>query len=161
MKLADKWEEIRKIFDAAGQSSLHFSVATVDSSGNPHVTPIGSLILRDDYTGYYFEEFPEQSKKNLDQNKKVTIMAVNSDQNFWAEALTSGKFSIYPGMRLFGTDLGRREANTDEINAWQDKVGFAKGLKGHDILWKDMKIIREIKFDGCKPVLCGEMTDHL
>ena len=54
MKLEDKWEEIKKIFDAAWTSSLHFSVATVDSSGKPHITPIGSLILRDDLTTVIF-----------------------------------------------------------------------------------------------------------
>lgn len=29
------------------------------------------------------------------------------------------------------------------------------------VLWKDMRTVRDIKFDGYKPVLCGEMTAHL
>ena len=161
MKLADRWREIRRVFESAGRSSLHFSVATVDPDGYPHITPIGSLILRDDCTGYYFEEFPIQLTENLDENKRIAVLAVNSDQTYWLEALTAGEFKTYPGMRLTGTASGRREATEDEMKTWQQRVGFAEGLKGHEILWKDMKIVRDIQFESYKPVLCGEMTARL
>ena len=161
MDLVQNWEEIRKVFDSARQSSLHFSLATVDSEGNPHVTPIGSLILRDDCTGFYFEEFPIGLPQNLGKNRKVAVLALNSDPTFWLESLSGGRFAAFPGMRLMGTVQEKREASKEEIEAWQQRVSFAKGLKGHDILWKNMKTVRDIEFDDFKPVLCGEMTDHL
>lgn len=161
MNLTNFWNDIKAQFEAAWQSSLHFSVATVDSNGNPHVTPIGSLILRDDCTGYYFEEFPVRLPENLKNSPRVAILALNSDLTFWMESLTDGTFKTYPGMRLMGKSIGSREATSEEIAAWQQKVSFAEGLKGHAILWKDMKMIREIQFDEFKPVYCGEMTAHL
>lgn len=160
MTLKDKWQEIKAVFEAAW-SSMHVSVATVDTEGNPHVAPIGSLILRDDFTGYYFEEFPEQLPKNLDGSGRVAILAVNSDAKYWLESLSNGKFKSFPGMRLKGTSLGTREANSAEIAAWHARVKFAEGLKGHNILWKDMKTVRELTFDDFKPVLCGQMTADL
>lgn len=161
MNLMDNWKKIMEIFDAAGRSSLHVSVATVDAGGNPHIAPIGSLILGDDGTGYYFEEFPQQLPENLETNKRITVLAVNSDPAFWMEALSGGKFSTYPGMRLMGTASPIRVATPAEIDAWHQRVSFAEGLKGHDIMWKDMKMVRDVAFDSCKPVFCGEMTAHL
>lgn len=161
MKLSENWAQIKQVFEAAYASSLHFSIATVDSKANPCITPIGSLILRDDCTGFYFEEFPHQLSQNLEQNNRVAVLAINSDSNFWLNSLSKGKFASFPGMRLTGKALKKRDAMPEEIDAWQQKVSMAKGLKGHDILWKNMKTVRDIEFDGFRPVLCGEMTRHL
>ncbi len=162
MDLINQWPEIRQIFEDAGQSSFSYSIATVDANGYPHVTPIGSLILRDDRTGYYFEKFPVQLGANLDKNHRVAVLAINGDfQSFWLEALSAGKFKTFPGMRLMGKASARREATEEEIKSWQQRVSFAEGLKGHEILWKNMKTVRDIQFDSCRPVLCGEMTAHL
>lgn len=161
MNLKNDWTQIKQIFELAAQSSLHFAVASVDAQGYPHITPIGSLILRDDYTGYYFEELPMHLPENLKAHKQVSVLALNSDQSYWASSLVSGKFETYPGIRLMGITSERREGSNEEIDVWQQKVKFAQGLKGHDILWKEMKKVRDIQFTGVKPVLCGEMTAHL
>ncbi len=161
MELKNNWAEIKQIFESASQSSLHFSVASVDKQGYPHITPIGSLILRDDYTGFYFEELPTQLPDNLKECRHVAVMALNSDQSYWTNALVSGKFETYPGIRLMGKALERREASDKEIDVWQQKVKFAHGLKGHDILWRNMKMVRDIEFTSVRPVECGQMTAHL
>jgi len=49
------WEEIRRLSKNAFKSSFHFSIATSDENGNPHITPIGSLILRKDFTGFFLD----------------------------------------------------------------------------------------------------------
>ena len=161
MEPIDKWSEIRQVFESANKSCLHVAMATVDSEGSPHVTPIGSLILRDNCSGFYFEEFPVQLSDNLRENNRVTVLALNSDLNYWLESLTNGKFDSFPGVRLMGTVSEIRDANQDEIDIWQEKVAFAKGLKGHKIMWSGMKRVRDITFDGFKPVYCGGMTSHL
>ena len=48
---ADKWNLIRPIFDNAFKSCMHYALATVNEDGSPHITPIGSLILRADLSG--------------------------------------------------------------------------------------------------------------
>jgi hypothetical protein len=55
----------------------------------------------------------------------------------------------------------KREATKEEIAMWQDHVKPARGTKGHDILWKDMRMVRDIYFDSFEPVSCGEMTQDL
>lgn len=161
MDLQNDWNKIKQVFEAAGASSLHFSIASVDGNGYPHVTPIGSLILRDNCTGYYFEELPVKFPDNLKKCRHVSVLALNSDPTYWMNALSTGKFDTYPGIRLMGTVSEKREARSSEIDTWLQTVKFAEGLKGHDILWKNMKMVRDIEFTDVRPVNCGEMTAHL
>lgn len=55
MEIGGHWDTISKVVQEAFNSCLHCAIGTVNDDGAPHVTPIGSLILRDDGTGFYFE----------------------------------------------------------------------------------------------------------
>lgn len=44
------WKNIQQVFAAAQKSSLHASIATVDPSGQPTITPIGTIFLNDNQT---------------------------------------------------------------------------------------------------------------
>lgn len=99
MEIGRHWETIRAVFEEGYKSCVHFAVATVNEDGSPHVTPIGSLILREDRTGFYFEENPTRMPCNLDRNLRVCILAVNADKAFWGESLIEGKFATPPGRR--------------------------------------------------------------
>ncbi len=161
MNIQSHWDEIRSIFDEAFKSCFHFAVATVNEDGSPHVTPIGALILRDDCTGYYFDENPVRMKRNLGRNPRLCVMAVNADKIFWGKSLLEGKFSSAPGVRLTGTAGELREATAEEIEAWHKKVALSRGTKGYKLLWEKMARVRDIKFDSFEPVLTGEMTGGL
>jgi hypothetical protein len=106
----DKWNLIRPIFDNAFKSCMHFSMATVNEDGSPHLTPIGSLILREDPTGYFFDEYCTRTRDNLSRNPRVCFLAVNADRTFWVKSLIVGKFSAPPAVRLMGTVKELREA---------------------------------------------------
>jgi len=96
--------------------------------------------------------------RNHAQNPRVCILAVNSNPAFWLKSLVEGKFETSPAVRLMGT-VGKKRAGTkEEITMWQDHVKPAQGTKGHDIMWKNMRMVRDIHFDSFEPVLCGEMT---
>jgi hypothetical protein len=161
MEIGDNWEMIRKVFDEAYKSCFHFAVASVNTDGTPHVTPIGGLFLRDDPTGFYFEEFPSRLPGNLKSNPRVCIMAVNADKMFWGKSLLEGKFPAPPGIRLTGTAGELRLAAQEENAMWQKKVGFAKALKGYKIMWENMGHVRDIKFDSFEPIYLSEMTEGL
>ena len=45
MELHTHWREVRSLFKESFRSSFHFAIATVGGEGDPHVTPIGSLVL--------------------------------------------------------------------------------------------------------------------
>ena len=169
MEIGDNWGMIREVFNEAYKSCFHFAVATVNKDGSPHVTPIGGLFLRDDRTGFYFEEFPSRLPENLKVNPRVCIMAVNADKMFWGKSLFEGKFPAPPGIRLMGTAGELREAKPEENAMWQKKVGFAKcrvqnakvKMKGYKIMWEGMSHVRDIKFDSFEPVYLSEMTAGL
>jgi uncharacterized protein len=161
MEIGDHWEEIRAVFEEAFKSCSHFAVATVNEDGSPHVTPIGALILRENQTGYYFEEYPQKMASNLNRNAKVCILAVNADKKFWGIALLEGRFKTPPAVRLTGTAGELRKATPDEIAVWQQRIAVAKGTKGYTLLWEKMANVRDISFDSFEPVYTGEMTEGL
>jgi hypothetical protein len=161
MEIGKHWETIRAIFEEAYKSCVHFAVATVNEDGSPHVTPIGALILRDNRTGFYFEENPKKLPHNLKRNPRVCILAVNADKLFWGKSLLEGKFTTPPGVRLAGTVGELRNATADEVVLWQDKIAIAKGTKGYKLLWEKFAQVRDITFDSFEPVHVGEMTSGL
>lgn len=161
MDIGNQWETIRTLFDEAFKSCAHFAVATVNENGTPHVTPIGALILRDNRTGFYFDEYPRKTNANLKRNPRVCVMAVNADKAFWGMALMEGKFRKPPAVRLSGTVGESRPATPDEVGAWQKKIAIAKGTKGYDLMWRQMARVRDITFDSFEPIDLKEMTVDL
>ena len=66
------------------------------------MTPIGSLILGMPGQEFYFEKFPQHLPQNLEINKQVCILVVNSSRWFWFLSLVAGKFSRPSAVRLRG-----------------------------------------------------------
>lgn len=155
------WEKIRKLFNRSFYSSLHYAIATVNPDGTPHVTPIGSLILLDGQKGVYFEEFPNQLPANLGSNPRLSVLAVNSGKLFWLKSLLAGAFATPPGIRLYGIAGQRREATPEELKAWHRRISPFRFTKGYQLLWKNMKHVREIRFESYEPIHLGMMTKSL
>ena len=161
MEIGNHWKTIQLVFQEARGSSLHYAVATVNEDGTPHITPITSLFLRDDKTGFYFDEFPVHMSRNLERNPRICILAVNSDLNFSIKSFLAGKYETPPAVRLMGSVGKKREGTEEEIAQWQNHVKLAHGTKGYDLMWKHMRMVRDIQFDSFEPVLMGEMTQDL
>jgi len=161
MSIDEHWAEIKKLFRQSFKSSFHYAIATVNEDGEPHVTPIGSLVLGKPGRGLYFEEFPRQLPRNFERNNQVCVLAVNSSRWFWVKSLIAGKFASPPAVRLFGTVGGVREATKKEIKLWQTRVKPVSFTKGHAIMWANMKTVREIEFSRVESVRLGEMTRDL
>ena len=156
-----KWDIIRRVVDKANKSCSHVSVATVNEDGFPHVTPIGTLALHDDPCGYFFDELCTASRKNLDRDPRVCILAVNAGMPFWIKSLVMGKFSVPPAVRLVSTVKPLREATPEEIAAWHRHVAKAPLTKGYEIIWSRMHLVLDVQFDSFEPVNCGKMTTGL
>ena len=161
MDIKQHWGMIQDFVQTAMKSSRHLSFATVTEDGYPHVTPIGSLILRDNCTGFYFEEYTKQMPANFKHNQRISILAVNSAFLFWLKSIYSGAFQTHPGIRLHGKVGVRRPATEDEIAAWHDRVKGARKTKGYELIWKNLKHARDIEFDSFEPITAGKMTTHL
>jgi hypothetical protein len=130
----------------------------VSANGEPHVTPIGSLILGKPGQGFYFEKFPQALPRNLETSRQVCVLAVNSSRRFWLRSLVGGKFTTPPAVRLHGVVGELREATDVEFALWQKRVRRVRFTKGHGLIWRDMCMVRDIEFTRVDPVLVGEMT---
>jgi len=158
MEIEKHWDQIRKLASSSLKSSMHFAIATVDDKGLPHNTPIGSLILNQDYTGFYFERFTAGMPKRFLSNKNVSVLMVNSSLGFWVKSLIKGHFETPLAVRLIGEVGEPRKATELEINRWQKRVKAFSWTKGHSLLWKEMSHVRDIKFTGMEKVTTGAMT---
>ena len=161
MDLVTDWLKIRKHFNTCFRSNFFVSIASVDSENNPTVTPIGSLFLNDDQTGFYFEKFPSKLPDHAHNNPNVCLLGVNSGRLFWVKALFRGKFSDHPAIKLYG-ELGQRRKATDkEIDRLNRRMQITRGLKGNTFLWKKMEFVREIRFTKAEKINLGKMTIDL
>lgn len=158
MDIINNWEEIRVHFNKCLQSNFYVSIASISSENMPTVTPIGSLFLNDDQSGFYFERFPTKLPMYSKINKKICALAVNSNRWFWINSLFKGKFNAYPGIKLYG-ELGLiREASKSEIKRLNRRMKMTKRLKGHKYLWGSMTMVRELSFTKAEKINLGEMT---
>ncbi|MBI5584224.1 MAG: pyridoxamine 5'-phosphate oxidase family protein [Deltaproteobacteria bacterium] len=158
MDITPHWPAIKKVFGDALNTSLHYAVATVNSDGTPHLTPVGSLILRDNPSGFFFDEFLQTLAGNIKQNPRVCVLAVNSSRLFWYRSLWQGRFRQAPAIRLTGTVGDRRPATPAELEMFQRRLRPFRRLKGYKILWQNMSKVRDITFDGFRPVEAGAMS---
>jgi len=161
MDIKSNWSEIRKHFGKSFSSSLHISIASVDSDNNPTTTPIGSLFLNSDQTGFYFEKFPTKLPIHSKSNRMVCVLGVNSGKWFWIKSLFKEKFSNYPAIKLYGELGERRKASENESSRLKRRMRRTGKLKGHKYLWAKMEYIREITFTKAEKINLGKMTEHL
>ena len=158
MDLIKNWDEIRLHFKKSFRSNLHVAIASVNADQQPTTTPIGSFFLNKDQTGFYFEKFTRKLPQNAAINKKVCVLAVNSNKWFWVKSIFKGQFSDPPAIRLYGELGERRKATALEIRALQRRVRATSRLKGHRELWEDLTMIRMIHFTKAENMKIGKMT---
>jgi len=161
MDIKTDWNKIRKHFNKSFSSNFYVSVASVDSENNPTVTPIGSMFLNDNQTGFYFEKFPSKLPEHAKDNPKVCLLGVNSGRIFWIKALYKGKFSDFPAIKLYGELGDKRRASEKEITLLNRRMKLTNGLKGNTYLWKKMEFVREIKFTKAEKINLGKMTTEI
>lgn len=161
INLKENWQKIRTHFSKSFRSNMHVSIASVNMNNEPTVTPVGSLFLNDDQTGFYFEKFAKKLNTNSKNNKKICLLAVNSSKWFWFKSLFNLKFKEYPALKLYG-ELGlKRDATEKEYYAFQKRIKATKRLKGSKYLWQDMSMVREITFTKAEKINLGIMTKEL
>ncbi|MBC8754802.1 pyridoxamine 5'-phosphate oxidase family protein [Kordia sp. YSTF-M3] len=161
MNIDNDWKIIRKHVNDSFKTSLHVSIATVDSENNPTVTPIGSLFLNRDQSGFYFEKFTSKLPLNATENNNVCVLAVNSSKWLWLKSLWKGTFKKHLALQLYGTLGERRIATEIELSRLSKRMKLTKKLKGNTYLWSDMKYVREIKFHNVAKMKLGKMTAAL
>jgi len=161
MDIETDWKEIRNHFNTCFRTNFHVSVASVDKDNNPTVTPIGTLFLNNNRTGFYFEKYPTKLPINGKNNPNICILAVNSNIWFWLKSLFKGKFRKHPAIKLYGQLGERRKATEVEIKRLNRRMKSTKGFKGNMYLWGKMEDVRDITFSYAEKINLGEMTEKL
>lgn len=161
MDIHSDWSIIRQHFNKSFRTNFHVSIASVDNENNPTVTPIGSLFLNDNQSGFYFEKYPSKLPVHAGMNKKICVLAVNSGMLFWLRSLFAGKFKRHPGIKLYG-ELGiLREPTDKETARLNRRMRSTRGLPGNKYLWTNMTRVREVTFIKVEKINLGSMTAHL
>lgn len=161
MDLQQHWPQVLQVLRSGKQSSKHFAIATVDPSGNPHVTPIGHAFFRDDMTGYYFDAYSRAMPRNFEHNPRICLMAVNSGAWFWLKALGRAQFDAAPAVRLFGEVGPQRDATADEQRTLQQSIRLTRSLPGHKLLWGALTRVRDMAFSSFSPAEYPAMCEGL
>jgi len=161
MEMKANWDLIKRTFTSGIKSTLHCAIGTVGADGYPHVTPIGFVFLRDDYTAFYFEEYTKRIPDNLAHNPRVCLMVVNSSPLLWISSLYKGRFRAPPGLRLIGTAGKRRLATADEKALYLARVRPFRRTKGYALIWRDLNYVRDIQLERFEPVTYPKLTDNL
>lgn len=161
MDIQKDWDTIRQHFSKSFGSSLHVAIASIDSDNNPTVTPIGTVFLNRDQTGFYFEKFTSNLPGNSKTNNKVCLLAVNSSKVFWIKSLFKGRFQSHPAIKLYGQLGQKRKATERELNALKKRLKLTRRLKGHQYLWGEMTYVRELTFTKAEKMKLGKMTSAL
>ncbi|MEN3220921.1 pyridoxamine 5'-phosphate oxidase family protein [Mycolicibacterium porcinum] len=155
------WAAIKEIIGRAKKSSLHCAIASTDIDGGPHITPVGTVFLRDDRTGFYFDQYTSALARNVDRDPRVCVMAVDTGRLFWFRSLLGGRFGAPPAVRLYGTVSAARPASSPELEQVRNSVRATQRLKGGRMLWSDFSQVRDVTFDGFRPVRYPVMMSHL
>jgi hypothetical protein len=161
MDIEKDWNQIKRVLQDGIKSSGYYAIASTNPDGSPHVTPIASLILYEPGHGVYADKYSTTLSRNIARNSRVCVMAVNSGRGFWLKSLIWGKFQKHPGIRLTGTAGKKRLGTEKEIQNWLKRVKVFRRFKGYDLLWRHMKHVRDIHFDGVIVLSAGKMSEEL
>ena len=139
----EEWQHICKVVKDAQRAAMHCSVATVDEQLQPTITPIGTLFLRENQSGFFFDTYTDSFKQNLPQNNKACIQAINSSRLFWLKSLLKGQFGDYPGIRLYVEIGDLRPATQQERLQISQRIQVLKWSKGSQLIWSDFSQVRD------------------
>lgn len=155
------WSEIRRVVERGQSSSLYCSIASVSEDGAPTITPIGTVFLGSEPSGFFFDRYTSDLGKNIDANGKICLLAVNSGKWFWLRSFLSGRFASPPGVRLYGTAGPLREATSDELSQIESRIRSSKWLKGTQLIWSSFTHVRDLEFTSFRPVTYPVMMERL
>ncbi len=161
MDIRKDWSKIKSVVERGQRSKIHCAIGSVSPDGVPNVTPVGTVFLRDNQTGFYFDKYTSQLAENLKLNPNVCVMAVNSGKLFWLLSLIKGKFASPPGVRLYGTVSELRPATQEELGMIKRRVKPVSRLRGAQLLWSKLTHVRDVTFTSFRPVVYPVMMDDL
>lgn len=159
--IKEEWECIRQHFRSSLRSTSHFVVTLLDDEGFPRPMPIGSVLLNKTQEGFFFEQFTSSFSRFGKPGQKICVLAVNTNRWLWLKAIFRGYFYRPPAIRLYGRLGERRKATEKEKERFQRLVRPLRRTKGYNLMWKEMNMVRELKFERAEMAMLGKMTERV
>jgi hypothetical protein len=153
----DEWDLVRRTVRRGVRSGLHCAVASRNADGSAHVTPIGSLVLTDFGQGFYFDILNRDLARNLREDPRVTVLAVDSSRWMWARSLIKGTFVRPPGVRLTAEVGPPRPSTPEEIKQFHRVLGPLLHTRGGQRLWSRLPRVRDLRITAVTPIRVGAM----
>lgn len=155
-ELITHWPELRRLW-----KSTAFGAFATSGPEGPQVTPIGSIYLHEtEPRGYFHPVFANRLRKALSPDQPFELLFVSASALQWLSGLVRGRFDRMVAVRLKGRALGsRRAATPEEVARWHERVRAVRWTRGHDLLWKDVRFVQELRFDSLIPVRFGAMRN--
>lgn len=155
--LDDAWPQIMEVV----RRTRIFLIASINDDGSPHITPIGTVFLRPDHTGYYIEKYPVGLRRNVERDQRVCIYAADATLRLWLRALVTGRAPRTLAVRLIARAGERRALTPEEHRRWLHKVRQLRWTRGYKQLWAEMHHARDLEIIDYAPVELGPLTRHL
>ena len=155
------WADARRVATRAFSSSLHFAVASLDASGAPVLTPVGSVMLAEPGHVVFFELFAHGLGRRLDADPRVSLLGVDSGRWFWLRSLWQGRYARPPALRLWGTASACRSCTSAEEQRFLRRVGPLLRTRGGQRLWGRPGPVRDVWVEGIDGVALAGMAPRL
>jgi hypothetical protein len=146
------WPAILAYVDQAMKATYYVALATVDPDGVPTVTPIGSLVLNADRTGFFLERFPRTLGRNAEQNKNFCFLAENTRK--W-QILQQVRKGGYFGVKLTGVLGERRPATPADVTRINHRIRFTRRKRAEQMLLGDAPQVRDLTVTRGDAIILG------
>jgi uncharacterized protein len=154
----EQWRAAARVVRRSIRTSMHCSIASRNPDGSPHVTPIGSVLLNGVGSAMYFDMFNRRLAANIDEDPRVTILAVDSSRGLWLKSLIKGEFVSPPGIRLVGTVGAPRNSTPAEVARFHRVIGPLLRTPGGKSLWATLPRVRDVEVQEIGALSIGSMT---
>lgn len=110
----------KEVSELLGQKETVKILVTADSKGQPHGIVCGSIGIIGEDTLSVGEIFMKRSSKNMNENKKVAILATNGPKAYEVQATVLGREDS--GANLDGLNKALSAANLKANAVWKFKA---------------------------------------
>ena len=161
MDVEQDWSLIRQTWKRAQKSQRHQMVVSCDQSGQPHLTPIGSLCLHpSEPRGLYLDILNTTLRHHLDHDPQLSLIAIDTSLMTWVKGLVRGRFQGPVGIRLKGSAQSRRPGTPEELSLLKKRFALFRHTRGYQLLWQNASYVRELSFHHASPVPVGKLTSN-
>jgi hypothetical protein len=143
------WPAITAYVEGAMRAARHVTLATAGADGQPHVTPIGSLVLGPPTRGLFLERFPRRLAADAATNPRFALLA--EDTRLW-QLLRHFRGDGWFGLKCYGELGERRAATPSEIDRLAARISRHGRARVKRLLFGQAPQVRDLTVTGAEAI---------